>query len=171
MNLDMCFIEQNPCHKSLNEICSTDCLNRNSQVFMDPSIGGTISEDSGPNKGLRLFPSNLDSFLEDESLGKTAEVLVLLADSIQNLHERLSTLEMNYYKRSLRTKRLDWTEITSLAELRIAEKGGKISQKELQKSLEIGSRTTMTHLVSLLRTTGRYMVWRKGRSNIIEAVE
>jgi hypothetical protein len=171
MNQDIDFIEKNPCHKSPNEINSTDCLHRSSQVSIDPSIRGTIREDSEPNRDPRLFPSNLDTILKDESLGKTTEVLVLLKDSIQNLNERLSNLEMNYSRRSPGPKRLDWTEITSLAELRIAEKGGKISQKELQKSLEIGSRTTMTYLVSFLKSTGRYMVWRKGRINIIEAIE
>jgi hypothetical protein len=165
------FCEDGLSHENAIVIDSCDWPHKDNDVSINESTSGTIKVDPLSNRGLRLFPGDLDAIIEDDGLGKVAKVLGPLIDSVQDLHERVNTLEMLSAKKSQHTKRIDWKEIISLAEFRIAERGGKITQKELQRTLEIASRTTMTNLVGLLKNTGRYTVWREGRKNIIEVAQ
>lgn len=149
---------------------SIDQPHENEKASICASTGETIGTalESGNRTGLSL--DNLDAILADDS-ADVSEILSCMRDLIGNLHRRLVALETISTRRSPPVKRMDWTEILCLTELRIEEHGGTIMQRELQRILSIGSRTTMTHLVRQLRNTGRYEIWRKGRNNIIEAIK
>lgn len=144
---------------------------KNNVTSMNPSTGGTINEVSEPKEIHKLFVDTLDAFPGIEGSYEIKEILSRLINDIHDLNDRLTSLEKcTTEMRNPPTKRLDWREIITLAEFRISEHGGKISQKELRLSLEIKSRTTMSSLAKLLKGTGRYTIRREGRNNMIEAV-
>ena len=152
-------------------ISSSDCLYKNNDVSNYKSIEGTVKGADKSKEGLALFLDILDAFQEDDLSPRQKNVLSAIIGSIENLHARLTTLEMLDSKRTPSDNRITWSKMVELAEFRIAEHGGKIGQKDLQKNLGIRSRTTMTFLVNQLRSTGRYRVSKRGRCNFIEMIE
>lgn len=155
---------------SIEETCvsPSDCLYKNNDSSNDMSIEGTINEVARSKEVLGLSLDVLDAFQEDELSPRLRNVLSAIISSMENLHGRLTTQELQDSKRTPSSCRIPWKVKLELAEFRIAEHGGRISQRDLQKNLGIRSRTTMTFLVSQLRSTGRYSVSKNGRCNFIE---
>jgi hypothetical protein len=158
---------------TIEETCisPSDCLYKNNDSSNDMSIEGTINGASEPKEGLELSLDILDAFQQDELSPRLKNVLSAIINSIENLHGLITTQELQGSKRTPSACRIPWKVKLELAEFRIAEHGGRISQKDLQKNLEIRSRTTMTFLVNQLRSTGRYSVSKRGRCNFIEMIK
>jgi len=152
-------------------ISSCDCFNKNNQVSIDKSIERTVIEPAESKEDSRLFMDVLDAFPGDGLSPGLKNVLSAIISSIKNLDARLISVEMEASRRTPPINQINWNEKRELAEFRIAENGGRIAQKDLQKKLGVRSRTTMTYLVSDLRSTGRYKVGLIGRCNYIEVIE
>lgn len=88
--------------------------------------------------------------------------------AIRDIQDRLARIE-----RELKTRGIPAStgDLHDLAVFRIVENGGRIRQRDLQRSLEIGSRTTMSRLVREMRDAGIVRVTRIGRNNYIELVD
>jgi hypothetical protein len=136
------------------------------------STSGTIRRVFEANEDMRLFPDMMDTFSGKQvTLGKILRLLKTAFARMDGLCTRVAILESQADKKNPPLKKLDWKELTSLAEFRIAEHNGRIAQQELQRELEIGSRTTMTQLVNILKRSGRYAVRKRGRHNLIERLQ
>jgi len=159
-----------PCIEDKTCICSCDCLNINDEASIDKSIEGTVIEPAESKEGSRLFLDVLDAFQEDGLPPGLKKVLSAIIRYIQNLDARM-TPEKEASRRIPPINQINWKERLELAEFRIAEHGGRIAQKDLRKKLGVRSRTTMTHLMNQLRSTGRYRVFKIGRCNYIEVIE
>jgi hypothetical protein len=154
----------------LNSSDYSSCNSEENDVSKNARANRTIGEDLGIKEPLELFVDMLDAFYEECLNLKFAELLKLLCKILEDAENRLSFLEDQVTKRTSIESGINRRELADLAEFRILEHGGRISQKKLQRELGIKSRSTMTDFVQTLGRTGRFSVRRHGRENMIEVV-
>jgi hypothetical protein len=143
---------------------------KDSDMSTNMSADRTIIGGFESKKPLELFLDILDAISKESLPPKLLELLELVAKMLKDMQIRIEILEIKKMKAGICSYRVDWKELVDQAEFRIIENGNHMHQKDLQKSLGIQSRTTMTEFVRLLKSTGRYCVKRQGRENIIEVI-
>jgi uncharacterized membrane protein len=148
----------------------SECSYKTDLMSTDSSMKGTVAVASKALEGLALFQSILDVFQEDNISPLVRDLLCLMKDSIQDLNDRITVLEMQASRRVISSSRMNWRDRLVMAEFRITENRGRMLQKDLQRNLGISSRTTMSHLVDQLTSSGRYRKHKEGRNNIIERI-
>lgn len=145
---------------------------KSSDMSTNVSTSGTVRGVFGAKEGLGLFPDMMDAFLGKRvTFGKILRLLKTAFARIDDLCRRVAILECQADKKNPPLKKLDRNDLTKLAEFRIIEHGGRMTQQELQRELGIGSRTTMTQLVNILKQSGRHNTRKHGRYNIIERLK